>query len=183
MKRFVPILLLISLLLPLVAPLQVSAAPVLQGQETCETATIHYKRDGIDYEGWGLHIWGPTAVQGVTWQEPFQPTGSDEYGIYWEVPMAEGAELLNYIVHKGDEKDPGPDQVMTFAEVGCEIWLTQGKADQFLSAEEALGSMVVVYEQAEAGEGDVIIHYKRQRGDYDGWGLHIWGPTAVEGIT
>jgi len=155
-----------------------------QGADTCETATIHYTRRNADYDGWGLHIWGPTAVTGVTWTSPFEPTSEDDYGLIWEVPMAEGADLLNYIVHRGDEKDPGPDQVMTFSEVGCEIWLTQGKADQFLDSQSALDSwMVVISTPAPAGENQAIIHYTRITGDYDGWGLHIWGSTVMEGIT
>ena len=140
MKRTFSIVILIAFLLPLFVP----GAGLAQGTDTCETAIIHYKRQGIDYEGWGLHIWGPNAVDGVTWTEPYMPTGEDDYGILWEVPMQEGADHLMYIVHKGDEKDPGPDQQMVFAEVGCEIWLTQGKADQFTDAETALASMEAV---------------------------------------
>ncbi len=180
MKRTFSVLLLFTFILPLFVPGTVLA----QGQDTCETAIVHYKRNGIDYEGWGLHIWGPTAVDGVTWTEPYQPTGSDDYGILWEIPMAEGADFLNYIVHNGDEKDPGPDQVMTFAQVGCEIWLVQGSAEQFLDAESVPGAAeLVITAPPVGGENTVIIHYKRARGDYAGWGLHIWGPTAVEGIT
>ena len=180
MKRTFSILLLFAFVLPILIP----GAVLAQGQDTCEIAIVHYKRNGIDYEGWGLHIWGPTAVDGVTWTEPFQPTGADDFGIFWEVPMTEGADLLNYIVHNGDEKDPGPDQMMTFTEVGCEIWLIQGSAEQFPDAETALGSTEVVITAPPAGgENTVIIHYTRARGDYTGWGLHIWGPTAVEGIT
>ncbi len=180
MKRTFSILLLFAFILPILMP----GVALAQGQDTCEIAVVHYKRNGIDYEGWGLHIWGPTAVDGVTWTEPFRPTGADDYGIFWEVPMAQDADLLNYIVHNGDEKDPGPDQTMTFAEVGCEIWLIQGSAEQFPDAETALTSTeVVITEPPASGENTIIIHYKRAREDYAGWGLHIWGPTAVEGIT
>ena len=183
MNKHLSILLLLALMLPLLTPAAAHAAPQPQA-ETCETAVIHYRRRGNDYEGWGLHVWGPTAVTGVTWQAPLPPAGQDDYGIYWEVPMSEGAELLNYIVHKGDEKDPGPDQTMKFAEVGCEIWITQGKADQFTTPDDALASMEVVLTAAPEPGGDTaIIHYTRVKGDYDGWGLHIWGPTAVEGVT
>ena len=86
MKRTFSILLLFSFVLPILMP----GVALAQGQDTCEIAIVHYKRNGIDYEGWGLHIWGPTAVDGVTWTEPFQPTGSDDYGIFWEVPTQQG---------------------------------------------------------------------------------------------
>ncbi len=184
MKRIFSILLLITFILPLLAPAAALAAPGQQGQATCETATLHYTRREADYEGWGLHIWGPTAVTGVAWTSPFEPTGEDDYGIYWEVPMSEDAAFLNYIVHHGDEKDPGPDQVMRFTEVGCEIWLTQGKADQFTDPQMALDSMtVVITTPPPAGENTAILHYTRTGSDYEGWGLHIWGPTTIEGVT
>jgi pullulanase len=159
-------------------------APVHAQQATCPEATLHYRRMGIDYEGWGLHIWGPNDVSGVTWDSPYQPAGQDEFGIYWIVPMQAGAEFLNYIVHQGDLKDPGPDQTMTFAQVGCEIWLATGQATQYASAAEALASMNVTIVDAPALAADqTIIHYVRRAGDYAGWGLHIWGPTSVGGIT
>lgn len=173
------------MLAPLAAPLPVAA----QGQDSCEIATLHYNRSGADYDGWGLHTWGPTAVDGVTWTAPFMPTGEDSYGILWEVPMADGAGFLNYIIHNGDEKDPGPDQVMNFSDVGCEIWLMQGSAEQYPDAESELGGVpapppVTELIAAPAGGDDqAVIHYKRADGKYEGWGLHIWGPTSVEGVT
>src|SRR5512141_900595 len=77
--------------------------------DTCERVTLHYHRRNNDYSGWGLHIWGPT-VQSITWESPLQPAGEDEFGLFWVVLMNPGADLLNYIVHLGNEKDPGPDQ-------------------------------------------------------------------------
>ncbi|MEN8172082.1 MAG: pullulanase-type alpha-1,6-glucosidase [Chloroflexota bacterium] len=189
MKHIKSNLLLILFLISMLLPVEALASPRFAGgyqesKDACEQATIHYKRSQTDYDGWGLHIWGPTAISGVTWTEPFQPTGADDFGLIWVVDMADNAEFLNYIVHNGDEKDPGPDQEMRFAKVGCEIWLIQGSADQYASAEEALSSVdVPISQPALAGNDQVIIHYTRARGDYSGWGLHIWGPTAVTGIT
>ncbi|MCA9997976.1 MAG: hypothetical protein KDE56_19585, partial [Anaerolineales bacterium] len=90
-----------------------------------EYAVIHYNRPGGDYDGWGLHLW--TGFDGsVTWGEPFPPAGEDSFGVYFEVPLVADAPLLNYIIHKGDEKDPGPDQALIFADTGYEIWQIQG---------------------------------------------------------
>ncbi|MBU0512198.1 MAG: pullulanase-type alpha-1,6-glucosidase [Chloroflexi bacterium] len=110
---------------------------VYQTSEVCEQATIHYRRAKADYDGWGLHIWGPTAVAGVTWTSPLLPAGTDEYGIYWVIDMQANADNLEYIVHKGDQKDPGPDQKLIFAEKGCEIWLIEGSGEQFTDPETA----------------------------------------------
>jgi hypothetical protein len=32
---------------------------------------------------------------------------------------------LGYIIHRGDEKDPGPDQFLNFEKWGCEVWQVQ----------------------------------------------------------
>ncbi len=160
------------------------AADSLQS-DTCNPAIIHYYRRNADYEGWGLHVWGAPPLDGVvTWSSPLAPAGQDDFGLFWEVEVNEGATSFNYIIHRGDEKDPGPDQTLTFAAAGCEIWQVQGKADQFPDPETALAATVVTLAPAPPlGENQVILHYRRMNEDYDGWGLHIWGPTAVEGIT
>jgi pullulanase len=192
-KRILPLLFIISILIPLAASTPVQAAPLLlrveslqQAQETtCETATIHYARRNADYDGWGLHVWGPTPlVSSVSWESPLSPNATDDFGLYWDVALDEGAEYLNYIIHNGDEKDPGPDQTMTFAEVGCEIWQIQGKPDQFTSVATALDAFIVKTEAiSEVSENQAVLHYRRNTEDYDGWGLHIWGPTTVEDVT
>jgi pullulanase-type alpha-1,6-glucosidase len=52
--------------------------------------------------------------------------------------MQPDADHLNYIVHKGDEKDPDGDQKLQFSVKGREIWLVEGSAEQYTSAEAAL---------------------------------------------
>jgi len=88
------------------------------------TARIHYTRpDGL-YDGWRLHVWEDTT-ESVTWEEGLEITGEDDFGVYWDVGLAEGAELLGFIVHKGDEKDPGPDQFLDLTE-SREAWIVSG---------------------------------------------------------
>ncbi len=184
-RRFLVYVLLASLLLTS-ASLPALAADLehpAQQTTTCDQVTLHYRRTNADYDGWGLHVWGPT-LESVSWEAPLEPAGEDDYGLYWVVDMNQGAALLNYIVHKGDEKDPGPDQVLNFDENGCEIWLVQGRETQFRDPETALEALLPVVSAAPSdGEDQVILHYTRTSGDYDGWGLHVWGPTAEEGVT
>ena len=86
--------------------------------------TLHYHRPNADYEGWGLHVW--TGYNGgVTWENPLPPSGSDEFGLIFEVSVADDATGLGYILHKGDEKDLPDDQYLDFAENGREVWITQ----------------------------------------------------------
>lgn len=52
------------------------------------------------------------------WAEPLQSAGTDEFGVYWKVPPADGARSLSYIVHKDDEQD----QALDLATTGHEAW-------------------------------------------------------------
>ena len=97
-------------------------------QESLEdnTARIHYGRpDGI-YEGFKLHVWEDT-IESVTWEDGLDIAGEDDYGVYWDVRLTEGAERLGFIVHKGDQKDPGPDMFLNINELGNEAWILSGR--------------------------------------------------------
>lgn len=84
-------------------------------------AIIHYHRPDDDYgdttsnhfrDFWGLHVWHG-AKKPTTWERPLKPAGKDDFGIYFEVPLAEDATDLAFIVHRGERKDPGPDQFLS----------------------------------------------------------------------
>ena len=104
-------------------------------------ALLHYRRTAGDYTGWGLHVWGDSAEPGVTWGNPLQPAGTDGYGIFWKVRLTASPARLNYIIHKGDTKDPGPDQALVLADKGFEIWLGQGVETQYVSPAIALAEL------------------------------------------
>jgi pullulanase-type alpha-1,6-glucosidase len=124
------------------APLSLAVAQSANPSET--QVAIHYRRLNGDYDGWGLHVWGPTTEQGITWQTPLMPDGEDEYGIYWLIEMEVGAPLVNYIVHLGDQKDPGPDQSLDITSLGREIWLIQGSATQYTDPDSAMEALLAL---------------------------------------
>jgi pullulanase-type alpha-1,6-glucosidase len=128
-------------------------------------ATIHYNRPGGDYDGWGLHLWGDAIADGVgtDWAGPRLPDGTDSYGAYWKIPLKDPTVPVNYIVHKGDSKDPGPDQSFTPA--------TQPEA--FVNSGDP-----AIHPNRAAAENVAILHHHRPDGDYDGWGLHVWSGAA-----
>jgi hypothetical protein len=97
-------------------------------------ATIHYHRDDGDYgdptssdfnDFWGLHLWTGAAVPTASWSDPLRPDSSDVFGISFHVELAAGATELFYILHRGDTKDPGPDQVLHIGLYGHEVWQLQ----------------------------------------------------------
>ena len=98
-------------------------------------AIIHYKRADATYTGWGLHLWnGYRNDQGkgdpiVTWGSPFPVTGTDNWGVFWKVPLAAGATKMNWIIHNGDNKDLGADQNLDLTKTGGNVWFTSGSAD------------------------------------------------------
>ncbi|MEI7057240.1 pullulanase-type alpha-1,6-glucosidase [Nocardioides sp. CCNWLW239] len=94
-------------------------------------AVIHFHRPDGDYDGWGLHTW-TGAANPTEWSKPLQPTGKDAYGVTFEVPLVDGATSLNYIVHKGDEKDIPNDRSLDLTTYGHEVWLSSGDTGYLL---------------------------------------------------
>jgi hypothetical protein len=97
-------------------------------------ATIHYRRPAGDYgdpaspdfnDFWGLHVWTGAATE-TAWTDPLRPIGQDVFGIEFRIDLVDEADQLAYIIHRGDTKDPGPDQFLVFASFGHEVWQVQG---------------------------------------------------------
>ncbi|MFD8563981.1 pullulanase-type alpha-1,6-glucosidase [Streptosporangium canum] len=129
-------------------------------------ATVHYRRPDGNYQGWGLHLWGDGLADGVPteWAAPRPPDGTDTYGAFWKLPLKNASAPVNHIIHRGDTKDPGPDQTFTPA----------------LQPDAYVGSGVAkVHPTRAAAENVAILHYHRPDGNYEGWGLHLWGDVAT----
>lgn len=109
--------------------LALTAAAVAQTTLPADTVRIHYFRPDSAYAGWGLHAWEDTTAQ-VAWDKPLTPNGEQGGWLYWDVPMKTDWKKLGFIVHKGDEKDPGPDGTLT-PEKGNQVWIVSGKTDLF----------------------------------------------------
>jgi pullulanase-type alpha-1,6-glucosidase len=132
--------------------------------------TIHYHRDDGDYMDWGLHLWGDAIdpSEGTDWANPKMPDGFDDYGAYWNVLIQNASLPVNFIIHKGDEKDPGPDQSFIPTDTAT-VWINSGDE--------------TIYPQRGEAENVATIHYHRADGDYgdsssadfnDFWGMHVW---------
>ena len=112
---------------------------VVEEEQIVNLAVIHYQRYNGDYDGWGLHVWAGYDGD-VHWDEPVLPTGMDDFGIYFAVPLAEGAPGLGYIIHKGDEKDLWDDQYLNFDSDGYEVWIVQNTPGYALPPQSATDS-------------------------------------------
>jgi len=110
-----------------VAEVVQAAATDEETEDSPRQAILHFKRYNGDYDGWGIHVWSGYEGQ-VYWGKPLPPAGMDDFGLYFEVPLADGAEGLAYIIHRGDEKDHWDDQYLNFGEHGTEVWIVQNMA-------------------------------------------------------
>ncbi|MEU3994497.1 pullulanase-type alpha-1,6-glucosidase [Streptomyces fungicidicus] len=104
--------------------------PEYPAQDTTK-AVLHYQRADGNYDGWGLHTW-TGAANPTDWSNPLKPVRTDAYGAVFEVPLAEGATSLSYILHKGDEKDLPTDQSLDLRADGHEVWLLNGQEKYLL---------------------------------------------------
>ncbi|MEI7033809.1 pullulanase-type alpha-1,6-glucosidase [Streptomyces pratensis] len=109
---------------------QSTDAPKAPPQDRAK-AVLNYHRPDGDYDGWGLHVWGG-AKEPTDWSTPLAPARRDSYGVTFEVPLAEGATSLGYILHKGDEKDLPSDQSLDLATYGHEVWMLGGRPGYLL---------------------------------------------------
>jgi glycosidase len=144
--------------------------------------TVHYHRDDGDYGTpspdfntfWGLTLWGnaidPSEV--TAWSDPKPPNGIDSYGAFWNILIVDSNQPVNYIIHRGDSKDPGPDQNFIPFD-NATVWIQSGDE--------------TIYPSRGAAENTVMLHYHRDAGDYgdptssdfnDFWGLHVWNGAA-----
>jgi len=155
-------------LLALLVALTALATPAAAQSAAPDTARIHYQRSDGDYRDWVLHVWEDTTLE-VSWGAGLEISGTDDYGAYWDVRLADGASRLGFIVHQGDTKDPGPDMFLEVRRHGYEIWLVSG-SDAIHTAPPL----------APPEAGVARIHYLNPSGDLDGWVLHVWEDTTEQ---
>ncbi|HJV68145.1 alpha-1,6-glucosidase domain-containing protein [Ideonella sp.] len=132
---------------------------------------VHYHRLNADYEGWQIHTWG--AAQDPGWNNGWNASGTDPFGVVYDVPLVAQSGAVGYLFHKGDWKDHGgADQSYTLVEGQAnEIWRIEGDATTYLK------------NPFDSGPPDITtvrVHYQRFAGDYAAWGLHLWNGSGLD---
>ncbi|MFF4183949.1 pullulanase-type alpha-1,6-glucosidase [Streptomyces sp. NPDC001691] len=117
---------------------------------------LHYSRPDGDYDGWGLHTW-TGAASPTDWSKPLMPTGRDAYGVTFEVPLAQGATSLSYILHKGDQKDLPADQSLDLATYGNEVWLLAAQPKYLLPQTGSGASLDLAKSEAQWIDRDTVV--------------------------
>jgi pullulanase len=106
-----------------VAPVAAQVAP--------STARIHYHRPAADYAGWQLYTWYGALNPSPQWNPAQPPSGSDAFGVYYDVALITADSGLNFILHdaSGNNKNCPNDMFAPFpanvAAQGLEIWQLQ----------------------------------------------------------
>jgi hypothetical protein len=104
--------------------------------ETDRYAVIHYFREDGDYgdyttgdfnDFWGLHDWTDAAFPNSSWDDPVRWDDLDIFGPVFRIDLVPSASQPAYIIHRGDTKDPGPDQFLSFDPWGYEVWQLEGE--------------------------------------------------------
>ncbi|MEE4489492.1 pullulanase-type alpha-1,6-glucosidase [Streptomyces sp. BE230] len=119
-------------------------------------AVLHYYRADGDYDGWGLHTW-TGAKEPTDWSKPLQPVKKDASGVTFEVPLADGATSLSYILHRGDEKDLPSDQSLDIASYGNEVWMLGGTAGYLLPQTGGVPTPDLTKAEAQWIDSDTVV--------------------------
>ena len=131
---------------------------------------MHYQRSAADYTGWQLHAWNAGKDPG--WNLGYNASGSDAFGAIYQVPLAASTGSVGYLFHNGDTKDHGgADQAWTLVAGANEIWRIQGDSGTYTRNPTGASAPDIA---------TVRVHYRRWRGDFNAWGLHLWGGSGLD---
>ncbi len=102
---------------------------------------LNYHRFDKNYSGWGIHAWG-AGYNGpeIAWEAAMPTTGESAFGVYWDIPYS-GEGELNFIIHKGDTKDPDGDRKFSSLDSINEYWSISGDETEYKSLKDANNSL------------------------------------------
>jgi glycosidase len=96
--------------------------------------------------------------------------GEDDYGVFRHVALdtsdGENQEVGFIVVDSAGNKIGTDADRFVDPSITPEIWLSPDSGE--------------VYTNQAAAQGYATVHYQRPDGDYDGWGLHLWGEAIAE---
>ncbi|RTL39508.1 MAG: pullulanase-type alpha-1,6-glucosidase [Burkholderiales bacterium] len=152
------------------APSRARIAAVATPGAPATSLRVHYRRTNGDYAGWQIHTWN--AAQSPNWNAGWNASGSDAFGVYYDVPLNAGTGTVGFLFHLDNTKDNGgADQSYTLQSGANEIWRLEGDGTNYASNPLLLPVPDIK---------TVRVHYKRFDGNYSAWGLHLWGSNGMD---
>lgn len=171
------------------------AFPPVGPVEQIGTIIVHYQNWTGTYSDVGFHTWGQGTIDKKSY--PALPTGTDEFGAYWEVPIAENADdQIGMIVLKSgmadgsqwDHKEYSNDifipttTLKNKTETEIHVYYFQGGEGQiFIARQNRINVLVVYYDPSGSYEPNLGIHaWNGWSGAFDTtWdGSTEWGTPA-----
>jgi pullulanase len=138
---------------------------------------IHYHRPDGNYSGWTVYAFDNTTENtGNYGGGPVQVTGTDSFGVYFEVGVTSGAQEVGIIIHNptapsGDQKDTPNNLFVDPATQGNEYWAYSGIAKLYTTAPSLTNPTALL-------PGYVRVHYHRVDGNYGGWTIYAFFDTT-----
>ena len=87
-----------------------------------ETVRIHYHRDGVDYAGWVVYVFGDGAANpSPSFPGNQGPVGTDAFGVFFDVAVRPDATFLNFILTNGGTKNCPNDMRFDFNPPGAAV--------------------------------------------------------------
>ncbi len=169
--RSILVLLAVVSVLPDVAAFAAEPIPI-----PANHIRIHYFRpDGI-YTEWTVFAFGNTTEdQGNFPSGPVSITGVDSFGAFFDVGITAGATDVGIIVHKGDRKDPGPDEHANPSTQGSEFYQVSGVV-----------GLSTTQPSTESKKNPAIpantarVHFFRPDQNYSSWTVYAFNDTTAD---
>ena len=166
----------VSLLLLLVLSAFASIAVFAQSDPPIPSGDIrvHYFRPDANYSGWTVYAFDNTTENtGDYGGGPVQVTGTDSYGVYFDVGVTTGAQEVGIIIHNllSGQKDTPNNLFVDPATQGFEYWAYSGIACLYTSAPNLSNPTAIL-------PGYVRVHYHRNDGNYSGWTIYAFYDTT-----
>ncbi|HXM96353.1 MAG TPA: pullulanase-associated domain-containing protein, partial [Candidatus Dormibacteraeota bacterium] len=168
-----------STVFALVSLLSIAAPGFLKGQAPippipASHVRIHYFRPDGNYLGWTVYAFGDTTEDTANFNGgPVKVTGQDSFGAFFDVGVTSTAQNVGIIIHKGNIKDPGPNEFIDPATQGKEYWQLSG-SNVLRTAQPP----TIQQSDPPIPAGKARIHYHRPDNDYANWNLFPFFATT-----
>ena len=166
-------------LLCLVAAIPALAAPDPDPAPAIPSGSIriHYFRPDGAYTGWTVYAFDNTTEDtGNYGGGPVAVTGTDSFGVYFDVGVTAAAQEVGIILHNptapgGDKKDTPNNLFVDPSTQGNEFWAYSGIAKLYNTAPNLSNPTALL-------PGYVRVHYHRTDANYAGWNIYAFFDTT-----
>ncbi len=141
------ILLMLLSLFTVMAPVQLEALAETEVPEG--HIRVHFQKDEEPYEPWGLWIWDDVEEPSRNWPEGAIPFDSDqvgEFGAYLDIPLAEGAQQVGFLLVDRESGSQTGDMGFGNLDQYNEVFLREGDQTVYTSSDYTLD---VILQRAE----------------------------------